>query len=812
MTVTSTKITAGPYAGNGVTDTFSYGFGIEDKSEITILETDDNGVQTTLTVDADYTVNNAGVQTGGTITRSAGPLPSNYEWYIRSNYEETQETDFESQGAFFPDIHEKAMDKLTRIIQQVRDTVTRSMRIPDEYSGPGTALLPEPKSGYLLRWLDNAFGFENVFPSDLTGVITLDSDLPKEFANVAAAVADTTLTLGKRVNTKWYSSVDDGGGASYVVVASGTGTADNGSFIDMTNGFQLQMIQDSELNILTYGLNADGVTDDYIQMQAALTAVKPNQVLLITRPIAISQKLTRSTSVQIRFSGEGRLVALNGFTGSIMLEITGTLTQIPDLSVDAIIGDSVVSFASSHGLEDNDVFIIYNPTDYSWSGYRPVYKAGEFCRVHSSSGNNINVWGELYDSYVVADVDIYKVNPVNVIITNPTFEGNDVDAIIGCRITLGVDVTVTNPVTLKTDITGIEFDRCYGVLVDSSSIKVNAAAAGNQYGIIFSNCHDFKLHGSLYATRHCVGIGGGSSVGAVTNRLGRISNSNLYGLKSTGVPTGDMHGNVEDIWYSDCIFRNGVQLAGKNVGLKSCTIYGVGSSGACVLGSEVIGGFHTLDSCELITNVSTASRGVVYLAIDADTVEPLKLIARNNTFKVTNQPATWVCFYIDNNGSTASVSAIVDGAQAFSNIEGVILRVEKLAGSASTDGFIVDNVYCDKSGTWLMFPDGDYHLLPLRLQRQSGVAQVTTVATSESAIAPAQVFRYIYPRIPESSVTVRGRDGAAQGIVGNYAAVPLSFRSSNTQVEPAIITYNGVAKWGAIADVDILWSAELSEI
>lgn len=155
MTVTSTKITAGPYAGNGVSDAFSYGFGLEDKSEIRIFETNDNGVQTELTVDTDYTVNNVGVQTGGTVTRNAGPLPVGYEWYMRSNYIETQETEFESQGAFFPDIHEKAFDKSIRLSQQTTDIQQRSPRVKESYGGNHDLTLPDPVEGEIMEYTAN---------------------------------------------------------------------------------------------------------------------------------------------------------------------------------------------------------------------------------------------------------------------------------------------------------------------------------------------------------------------------------------------------------------------------------------------------------------------------------------------------------------------------------------------------------------------------------------------------------------------------------------------------------------------------------
>lgn len=161
MTVNTKKITSGPYAGNSVADTFSYGFKVNDKTELNVFETDDTGVQTQLTVDTDYIVNTVGDDKGGTITRVAGPLPTNYEWYIRSNYDETQLTAFTSQGAFFPDLHENAMDKLTFLIQQILDKISRTFTLSDSYSGPLPLSLENPDSGKVLRWNAEESGIEN---------------------------------------------------------------------------------------------------------------------------------------------------------------------------------------------------------------------------------------------------------------------------------------------------------------------------------------------------------------------------------------------------------------------------------------------------------------------------------------------------------------------------------------------------------------------------------------------------------------------------------------------------------------------------
>ncbi len=139
MTVATTNITSGPYVGAGSGDEFSYDFRIEDKTQLSVWETTDLGVKTLLTVDTDYTVAGIGVDGGGIITRVAGNLPTDYIWYIRSDYADTQSTSFGSQGGFFPDVHEAAMDKLTFVSQQQQDQINRSIRLDDSDNSAETA-------------------------------------------------------------------------------------------------------------------------------------------------------------------------------------------------------------------------------------------------------------------------------------------------------------------------------------------------------------------------------------------------------------------------------------------------------------------------------------------------------------------------------------------------------------------------------------------------------------------------------------------------------------------------------------------------
>jgi len=173
MTVNSTNIVSGPYPGNGIADTFNYGFRIEDKTQLKVFETDDEGVETELTVDTDYTVAGIGVDAGGTVTRVAGALPTGYTWYIRSDYDQTQLTAFGSQGGFFPDVHEAAMDKLTFLIQQIQDLLNRSLRVSESYTGSSITALPNPASQNYLRWKTDLSGLENVEVVTPTGSVTV---------------------------------------------------------------------------------------------------------------------------------------------------------------------------------------------------------------------------------------------------------------------------------------------------------------------------------------------------------------------------------------------------------------------------------------------------------------------------------------------------------------------------------------------------------------------------------------------------------------------------------------------------------------
>lgn len=258
MTINTIKITSGPYDGNGIADTFNYTFKIYNKTQLNVFETDDQGAEVLLTLDTDYTVNSIG--DSGTVTRVAGPLPTDYQWFIRSDYKETQLTAFGSQGPFFPDIHEEAIDKLTMLVQQLIDDNSRTPSLSKSYTGPLPLLLGNPVAGQLIRWRGDLAGFENVEVTT-TPIGT----------NVASIAGLRTLDIndfssGDSVFVDGYFATNDGGGGPRRVLFKGSPvgfyTDDGGSVIlpDAPNddGSAAWLWPESkETNAAFWGIGAD---------------------------------------------------------------------------------------------------------------------------------------------------------------------------------------------------------------------------------------------------------------------------------------------------------------------------------------------------------------------------------------------------------------------------------------------------------------------------------------------------------------------------------------------------------------------------
>lgn len=122
MTVDSTQNNIS-HTGNGVATEFSFPFRIFEDSDLVVTQVDDELEETVLVLDDDYTVDGAGDYDGGSVTLLAGALADGYTLVIKRSLDALQETNFGNLGSFLPEEHEKAFDRLTMLVQELKQRV-----------------------------------------------------------------------------------------------------------------------------------------------------------------------------------------------------------------------------------------------------------------------------------------------------------------------------------------------------------------------------------------------------------------------------------------------------------------------------------------------------------------------------------------------------------------------------------------------------------------------------------------------------------------------------------------------------------------
>lgn len=192
MTVSST-VSRNDYLGNGVTKVFAYSFKILAASDLRVVLTDTDGVETVQTLNADYTVSGVLADAGGSVTFTIAPSGNGLDGTstqvtIRRVVPLTQGTDLRNQGVFAAEVVERALDRLTMIAQQLDEVSDRTLTLSESSSGV-SAVLPAPEAGMLLGWNDAEDALENVSVDDLVLDTALGSWIADVFSGTGAQVA-----------------------------------------------------------------------------------------------------------------------------------------------------------------------------------------------------------------------------------------------------------------------------------------------------------------------------------------------------------------------------------------------------------------------------------------------------------------------------------------------------------------------------------------------------------------------------------------------------------------------------------------------
>ena len=129
MTISSTTV-KNSYNGDGSTATFTYTFKIFANTDLQVIIRSALGTETVKTLTTHYTVTGAGSSSGGSITFTAGNIPSNTETVVLiRNIPQTQAIDYIANDPFPAESHEEGLDRATMAIQQLQEELNRSIKI-----------------------------------------------------------------------------------------------------------------------------------------------------------------------------------------------------------------------------------------------------------------------------------------------------------------------------------------------------------------------------------------------------------------------------------------------------------------------------------------------------------------------------------------------------------------------------------------------------------------------------------------------------------------------------------------------------------
>lgn len=196
ISTTTSRIT---YAGDGMTVSFAVPFIFFGADEIDVIERSlESGSEALKVLTTHYNVA-GGAGATGTVTALLAP-DATKSWTIARRTKRTQMVDYTPNDPFPAETHERALDRLTALIQEVDDRVGRSAALSPTSAVTGLTL-PNPEADTLLGWRSDLSGLENKslaadtaiyagIAATRTGVTAMESVTPRGLAALWRKGAD----------------------------------------------------------------------------------------------------------------------------------------------------------------------------------------------------------------------------------------------------------------------------------------------------------------------------------------------------------------------------------------------------------------------------------------------------------------------------------------------------------------------------------------------------------------------------------------------------------------------------------------------
>lgn len=409
------------------------------------------------------------------------------------------------------------------------------------------------------------------------------------------AGAGAVVTLG-------YRQPGDGGGGLY---QPASGAAPGPGLLKTADGRSWRLAETRPNPRMFGALYADGA-DDTQALRDLLAYVEANRLAecdLLSGVMRLGGDVRLPANVAYRmgdvtfdFSGGGP----GGFRGGACVICDGgPPMRLPGLARDVQPGDDELAFAGDAPLAADDLVVLYNPADFSFSRYRPYYRAGEPLRVAGASGGSVHLVGAAFDSYPAAVVQAWKPPRATLRLDGRLRIIASAGVDVGVQLRRLRDIDISGLSVTGSRLTALQLVECHNVVGRGVRAgEVNNSGQGDDYGLVLASCQDVDIQGQFNGFRHGAATGASPAApGAlqIPCRLIRLSGSfaNLNPrLQSVGI-----HGNTE-YWRVEGDILGGVTVAGDHGEVRGLLRLKRGGV-STIHGSELSGANFLIDATHL---------------------------------------------------------------------------------------------------------------------------------------------------------------------------------------------------------------------